>query len=415
MRLAGSRIWSLSLIGTLIVAGTVIPAFGAAKPGSACKKVEQVRVVKGVSLKCTKVGKKRVWRKVASIPVVVPAVEATPSPTPSASPSPAATTTPEPSPTPTVYIVPTSFDNLYENRNGISYAAWKSVSEAIEANADRGVKLEILVGPNTKPHFADYEEVVILLVRAFPKASLPPRTLVIQFSSDDIEWAETQYREKVPLADRSRIDFNERDGFIRGNCPMPTNCNGARQQTTLSGLSIIPHGVATVAIGARPDMRITNGMLEVHEYFHGMQRVQLLNKDLDSVGWPPAWFSEGSAEFMQNSVINRSDYETYRQYAQNNCDAACSSLSEERIVQFLIEAKDWSVPEGLNRWINYSLGSVIVEIFAAVGGHQSIIDFYEAVGTKLTFAQAFEKVYGKPWKDAIPIIAKTIYANVNNQ
>jgi len=405
-----------------VLLGTSLPALGVPKAGSLCKKAQQVRVLGNVSLKCVKVEKRFIWREVRSTPVVIPAVDVTPSPSPSPSATPNLTPNPNPASSPTqekttdpaIYIVPTSFQDLYEKRKGVSYAAWKSVSTTIEATADRGVKLEILIGPNTKPHFAGYEEVVNLLARAFPKASMPPRTLIIQFNSSDVDWAESQYRQKVPEADRSRIDFNERDGFIRGNCPMPDNCNGARQQTTISGWSIIPHGVASVSpIAASLDRRISTGMLEVHEYFHGVQRVPLINKDLGPGGWPPAWVGEGSADFIQNAVVNRGDFESYRKFARDNCDASCAVLSEKRIELFLTEARDGYVPEGFNRWTNYSLGSVIIEILAAVGGHESILALYEAIGSKLSFAQAFEKVYRTPWQEAIPIIAKTIYANTN--
>ncbi len=416
------RLTPTILIAALLMT-SVIPTFAKTKPGDTCKKAQQLRVVGSVSLKCVKVGKKFVWREVRSTPVAIPAVDVTPTPSPSPSASSSSTPSPSPSPSPTpekttdpaIYIVPTSFQDLYEKRKGVSYAAWKSVSTTIEATADRGVKLEILIGPNTKPHFNGYEEVVNLLARAFPKASLPPRTLVIQFNSSDIDWAEAQYQQKVPEADRSRIDFNERDGFIRGNCPMPNNCNGARQQTTISGWSIIPHGVASVSASAASlDRRISTGMLEIHEYFHGMQRVPLINKDLSPGGYPPAWVGEGSADFIQNAVVNRGDFESYRKMARDNCDISCVVLSEERIELFLTEAKDWNVPEGFNRWTNYSLGSVVMEVLAAVGGHESILALYEALGSKLPFAQAFEKVYRTPWQEAIPIIAKTIYANTNN-
>jgi hypothetical protein len=416
------RLTPTILIAALLMT-SVIPTFAKTKPGDTCKKAQQLRVVGSVSLKCVKVGKKFVWREVRSTPVAIPAVDVTPTPSPSPSASSSSTPSPSPSPSPTpekttdpaIYIVPTSFQDLYEKRKGVSYAAWKSVSTTIEATADRGVKLEILIGPNTKPHFNGYEEVVNLLARAFPKASLPPRTLVIQFNSSDIDWAEAQYQQKVPEADRSRIDFNERDGFIRGNCPMPNNCNGARQQTTISGWSIIPHGVASVSASAASlDRRISTGMLEIHEYFHGMQRVPLINKDLSPGGYPPAWVGEGSADFIQNAVVNRGDFESYRKMARDNCDISCVVLSEERIELFLTEAKDWNVPEGFNRWTNYSLGSVVMEVLAAVGGHESILALYEALGSKLPFTQAFEKVYRTPWQEAIPIIAKTIYANTNN-
>ena len=414
--------WTTIVMLAFVLLGTSLPALGVPKAGSTCKKAQQVRVVGNVSLKCVKSGKRFVWKEIRSKPAVIPAVEVAPSPSTSPSANPILTPSPSPTSSPTqekttdpaIYIVPTSFQDLYEKRKGVSYAAWKSVSTTIEATADRGVKLEILIGPNTKPHFTGYEEVVNLLARAFPKASMPPRTLVIQFNSSDIDWAESQYRQKVPEADRSRIDFNERDGFIRGNCPMPNNCNGARQQTTISGWSIIPHGVASVSpIAASLDRRISTGMLEVHEYFHGVQRVPLINKDLGPGGWPPAWVGEGSADFIQNAVVNRGDFESYRKFARDNCDASCAVLSEKRIELFLTEARDGYMPEGFNRWTNYSLGSVVIETLAAVGGHESILALYEAIGSKLSFAEAFEKVYRTPWQEAIPIIAKTIYANTN--
>ena len=422
MNRQNSLSWTTIVMLAFVLLGTSLPALGVPKAGSLCKKAQQVRVVGKVSLKCVTSGKKFIWKEIRSTPVVVPAVEVTPSPSPSPiatpnstpSPTPASSPTQEKTTDPAIYIVPTSFQDLYEKRKGVSYAAWKSVSTTIEGTADRGVKLEILIGPNTKPHFAGYEEVVNLLARAFPKASMPPRTLVIQFNSSDVDWAESQYRQKVPEADRSRIDFNERDGFIRGNCPMPDNCNGARQQTTISGWSIIPHGVASVSpIAASLDRRISTGMLEVHEYFHGVQRVPLINKDLGPGGWPPAWVGEGSADFIQNAVVNRGDFESYRKFARDNCDASCAVLSEKRIELFLTEARDGYMPEGFNRWTNYSLGSVVIETLAAVGGHESILALYEAIGSKLSFAEAFEKVYRTPWREAIPIIAKTIYANTN--
>ena len=115
MTLARSRLWSLCLITTLVVIGTVLPSSGAAKPGSLCKKVEQVRVVKGVSLKCVKAGKRLVWRKVATAPVVAPAAEVTPSP--SASPTPSTSASPTTSATPT----PSTPPDLVSFRNALVY------------------------------------------------------------------------------------------------------------------------------------------------------------------------------------------------------------------------------------------------------------------------------------------------------
>jgi hypothetical protein len=49
---------------------------------------------------------------------------------------------------------------------------------------------------------------------------------------------------------------------------------------------------------------------------------------------------------------------------------------------------------------------------AAVKGTDVLIDMYEEMGNGLKFDEAFAKIFGIAWKDAIPIIAKTIHANL---
>jgi hypothetical protein len=88
-------------------------------------------------------------------------------------------------------------------------------------------------------------------------------------------------------------------------------------------------------------------------------------------------------------------------------------MSESEIVRFLTEANGWKLPTGYNDGMNYSLGSVVVEILVAIRGQDSILALYEAMSKKMTFAEAFQNVYGISWNEAIPILAKTIYANNN--
>lgn len=405
----------ITAISSLLIAGLALPALpssAAIKAGTVCKKPQQVRVVKGDSFTCVKKGKKLVWRKSAVAPVVVPSVVATPSP--SLSPSP----TPEPTPTSTPTIVevksPTGFDDLFENRKGIAYGAWKKTAEVIALTPDRGIKLDIELGPNTKPHFDDYEGVVNLLGRAFPNSSVPPKTLVIQFNYQDMDWASAKFIEKVPSDEVRRIQNSEKNDFIKGNCQAPNSCNGARQASTSTGQSVIAHGVITLnPYDTYAINRFKTGMLEVHEYFHGIQRVPMLNKDLGPNGWPHAWFSEGSAEWVQNAVVNYQDFAAYERTSLTNCEGTCRGMSEVDLIRFFTEASGWNLPAGLGSWINYSLGSTAIEILVAIKGPDSIMALYEAMSTKLNFGQAFEKVYGMAWKEAIPILAKTIYAKNN--
>jgi hypothetical protein len=405
------RIGAISLVFIIALALPGIPSGAAIKAGSVCKKAQQVRVVKGVKFTCVKSGKKLVWRKSAVTAEIVSAAEVTPSP----SPSPIVSATPSPSPSIIEVTVPQGFADLFENRKGIAYGAWKKTAEIIAVSPDRGIKLDIELGPNTKPHFEDYEGIVNLLGRAFPNRSLPPRTLVIQFNYTDMDWASAKFLEKVPSEEVRMIQGNEKNDFIKGNCQAPNSCNGARQQTLSTGLSVIAHGVVTLnPLDTYTINYFKTGWLEVHEYFHGIQRVPMLNKDLGPNGWPHAWFSEGSADWVQNAVVNYRNFTAYERISLTNCNGTCALMSEAALIKFFSEANGWNVPDGLGSGINYSLGSTAIEILVALKGPDSILALYEAMSTRLSFAQAFEKVYGIAWKDAIPILAKTIYANNKN-
>jgi hypothetical protein len=56
----------------------------------------------------------------------------------------------------------------------------------------------------------------------------------------------------------------------------------------------------------------------------------------------------------------------------------------------------------------------VIEILAAVKGTDVLIDMYEEMGKGLKFDESFGKIFDLAWKDAIPIIAKTIHANLQN-
>ncbi len=103
-----------------IVAGSLLitnSAYGAVKQGSSCKKAGTTSTINGLKYTCVKSGKKLVWSK--GVKVSTPA----PTPTPTVTPSP--TPTPTPTPTAEPIVLPTSFEDLYEKRKGVSLAAWQ--------------------------------------------------------------------------------------------------------------------------------------------------------------------------------------------------------------------------------------------------------------------------------------------------
>ncbi|MFM7890180.1 MAG: hypothetical protein ACKO8S_05785 [Actinomycetota bacterium] len=184
-----------------------LPAIGAVKAGATCPRAGKVAVKSGNEFRCVKKGKKLVWVK-SSKGVAAPAPSA--SPTPSLSPSPSPTPTPSspesvaptPMATPTVTQsakpltfaetlwsrgengvfpiekqvfeipseIPTSWQDVYEKRLGIPYQAWLAISKNIAANASKLGRVELLVGPNTIPNYADIKRPMELVSRALPSA-----------------------------------------------------------------------------------------------------------------------------------------------------------------------------------------------------------------------------------------------------
>jgi hypothetical protein len=156
--------------------------------------------------------------------------------------------------------------------------------------------------------------------------------------------------------------------------------------------------------------RFLSGLLEAHEYFHSLQRMPIMNRDVRD--WPHAWFREGSAEWAANAVVHYDNFEAYLEFQKVNC-ADCSAITVEYIKEYLESAFANSLPAKFNQWHNYSMGSWLIEVLVALKGQEAIIEMYAQMGKRLTFNQAFKVIYGVEWSYAIPILAKTIYANLN--
>jgi hypothetical protein len=409
------RARTLALLFVLISSLTVPASVSAAvKQGDSCKKVGASSIAKGMKFTCVKSGKKLVWGK--GVKVIAPASNPSPKPTPSSSPTPTPSPSNSPSPTPTPtstptvepIVLPTSFEDLFVNRKGISLAAWQKSSEIIKANKSKAGTLEIFTGPNTKPNFDDYPTPVGLVSRLFPSKGEPARTIVIRYLYVDIEWAQTTLRSKLTAEDFTRLNNNEGGKVILGRCDESAkNCFGAMQQSTVSGLSLIIQGVPNPQSSV--DTRFATGMLEAHEYFHSLQRIPIMGK---TDVWPHAWFREGSAEWVQNMAVNYLDYKAYSYFLRADCLGSCQRLSEADIMEFLEKSYDNYTPAKFDQFLNYSLSSRFIEALVALKGPDTLIDMYAEMGKKLTFDQAFKNIYGVEWSYALPILAKTVYTNL---
>jgi len=403
-----------------IVAGSLVitnSAYGAVKQGSSCKKAGTTSTVNGLKYTCIKSGKKFVWSKGVKVPAPTPTPSAsaapTSSPTPTPTPTPAVTPSPTPTPTVAPIVLPTSFEDLFERRTGIQVAAWEKTSEIIKSNKSKTGTLEIYTGPNSKPSFDDYPAAIGLVSRMFPGRAEPSRTIVMRFKYVDLEWAESTLRSKLSAEDFTWLNNTENGKVIPRQCDDVTkNCRNAMQQSVpSSGLSIILQGIPNSENPNDPSekLRLGTGMLEAHEYFHSVQRIAIMGK---TNIWPHAWYREGSANWTQNMSVNYLDYKTYKEFFRLECLNSCKNLSEADIVEFLEKSKENYTPPKFDQFLNYSLSSRFIEALVALKGPDTLIGMYEEMGKKLSFDQAFKNVYGVEWSYAIPILAKTVHANI---
>lgn len=425
----------MGLITALILSTLTVAEAASPKAGSTCPKVGTKEVFKGKTFTCVKFGKKLVWNKGVAVaaakpsptpsPLPSPVISASPTPEPSLTPMPSPSSSPSATSSPSISSTPTqspasaptpkSFEDLFENRLGISFTAWKKSSEVIVASKAKIGSLEIYTGPNTKPYFDDYPTAVSLVSRLFPSRSEPAKTIVIRFNYKDLGWAESITREKIDANDYDQIQRSENNQFVSGNCDSITaNCRGARQQTGNSRVSVIMQGVENQLDTNDPTakLRFYSGMLEAHEYFHALQRIPIMGK---SNVQPHAWFREGSAEWVQNLTVNYQDFIKYQDYLRLDCNPTCLRLSEADIAEFLEKSNGESAGPKFDRWLNYSLGSHVIEALVALKGPDTLIEMYAQMSTRINFAEAFKNVYGVEWSYAIPILAKTIYANLRGR
>lgn len=368
--------------------------------GSECKKPNSFSKVNGTKVKCTKSGKKFIWQKVT--------IKKAPKGIQGESNEGKADSSGN-------VQLPTSFSDLVKNSAGIPRAAWAKASEVIESNSVRLGTLEIFTGSNTKVTFDDYPKALGLVSQLFPAREVPNQNLVIRYSFEDLDWAEKKVREMLSANDYQQLNRNENGRLITSNCDeVRKTCIGSKQLTTPSNINLLLQGIPQSYDVNDPNARerLYSGMLEVHEYFHSLQRIPMLNKEPRTEVWPHAWFREGSAEWVQNVTINQKNFDKYSSYRKNNCGGSCGELTEKDIIKYLKLANGNEVPPEFDRWLDYSLGSRVVEALVSISSPDSIIAVYEEMSRKVDFSGAFKKVYGLEWVDAIPLLAKAIHDNL---
>ena len=432
------------------------------KAGAKCTKAGANATAAGKKFTCIKSGKRLVWNKGVPIkaapkpslnPVFKP-VEPKPEPTPTSiatpipTPTPTPTSTPTPLPTPVEptlsmteklwsravngvfpiesekYPIPTevatTWQNAYANRDGIPFQAWSAISKNIATSPSKLGAVEILIGPNTVPNFADFKLRMELVSKALPKAKNVSKSRIFAFNFKDATWADQTFK---------RIYANETNAFKNRHAnAVDAICFKDREvcyqqafvDSNLEGVIFI----GMTDEGSREQLsqtfseysRATRGVVIGHEYLHTIQRVIFGDRWYLNEYASHSWFNDGMAVFIENAAANHNSFSTYMQFRATesaimypDCPYSfCVKVQKDQVQSFL------SIFNYSTNWLSYpyairnQMGARIIEILVALKGPDSLIDVYLYIASGKSFSQAFELVYGISYEAAKPIITSIV-------
>lgn len=319
--------------------------------------------------------------------------------------------TPKPTPTGKPWVPPTgpkNWDDVVQNADGIAYWAWKKAAQKVESSLAKLGVTEIIVSPNGVPDNPVPLVALNLVSRLSTNYEEPKKVVIIYAGEKDIEWGQKQI-DDFCAGWACGYDVA---GEAKKACDVPvTPCWGGlavRNQRTN-----VPMIYMTASDWGKTDPGHTSGTLEAHEYFHTVQAVLLANG-----GWTqvPRWLIEGGATWVQRASVYSSSFDMYE--VQRNRDNS-ETLSRNKPTAAWLEkfldpdyTTGWDKWNGseYHRWAIYDIGALASEVLVAIGGPDKFLDLYKVTGSGMSFAQAFESIYGILWRDGAKIIANAIVA-----
>ena len=413
------RSLALAIILCLLCLSLPAHSVAAAKAGSACPKFGKTAVIGGKKFTCVKSGKKSIWNK--GVATKDPGTGVKKTDEEKSSPT-AGTKWPVPS------KMPSSFADLYENREGISYSAWLKTAKAMSANAGKVPPLDVLIGPNTKPWSSNHEEVIKQVSQAFPNQITPKKLYVIFYNFNDQGWAQSKIKEIVTADEFSQWNRNEGGALVTSNCqPDLKDCLGAKAKNLRNNeiafaLMGVSNQVGMLEVNGskygNPGVAESNqkGMVLAHEYFHNLQSGPMsLAQSLQRSDFPPTWITEGTATLVQNAVINSASYEKFMNYRKNSVGELIERQGiEEEFIKNFLSQKAWIAEPnwgGASPDWSYQLGARVMEALVSLGGTDSVLEIHNLMSKKTGFDAMFKTIYGLSFEEAVPVIAKALAAN----
>jgi hypothetical protein len=403
--------WIFGLV--LLLSATSVEAFSAnpPKPGSECPKQGITKISQGKKYTCVKRAKKFSWNKGVPFKRANQVVSLAGSTVPTPSPAPTSDSATSSGQSETISTssfappqTPTSFDDLIENYEGISYAAWLKSREKIRQSTSMAPQLKLKLGPTTSLTYTTPEIPYDNVWRLYSNFKFSPDPILLAFNFEDRDWAITESERLLP----GTIYADWMRNLV---CATKERCGGGGAFRDQAGRTVVVIGVGSQNLNSRV------GTLEAHEFTHVVQLMQMssTNPWPHKDPWPPTWYWEGQATFTQSISMFTESFEAYLANRKTSVNLQQNSLYTAEYLEnyFQINPPN-SWYQSYDSWRQYDLGSLFVEVLIALKGPDAPMEIWTYANTGMGFAQAFEKVFNISFKTALPIISKAIQLQIQS-
>jgi hypothetical protein len=382
----------------------------AVKAGSSCSSAGVKKVVSGKSYTCVKSGKKLGWSKGVSVPIAKPAIAKNSSPEATSSP-----VSKHPA-------VPTSFDDLWEKRDGIVYGVWSKVVNEYKSNQSKMPEFVIYRGANTPTYISekDLRSALSDVAQLYASYEMPKKVVLFYYSRADLE-SMTQTAKDVMGPEFQKAYDSHGGPLVK--CNVPGDCDDGDAYVGLDGTGYMAVGVS---IKPTPDMkaRYEVANAETTEFYHCIQQnFYAINKSsqpkvngLSAPNKPPHWLSSSSENTTSQVLASKNNYEAFAR-TQNSYKDWARRLGIDFTTAWVDDYVD--IKNVNNMWSDnrfYAagrnsmfMGGMINNILISIKGPSVMLDFHREMSAGATFEEAFKKKFGVSWTSVSPLISKVVY------
>lgn len=275
--------------------------------------------------------------------------------------------------------------------------------------------MEILIGPKSGILNKNPLEATQITSRLYSGFAQPKDLKFVSYSYEDIPWAQNLINTLIDDEDLlNLIQSPNRGGKenARATCSTVERCHSSQPFTNRAGKSFVIAGYTPSRVNNEGE---TKGELQSHEFTHVIQQHQFIGSSLELDGlaslkqYVPWWLVEGGADFGGFASKYYLSYEDYLQGRMR--DVYRSPKNDKSWYEEFIN------PPSNQYWIQfdssgeiYNVGFMITEILSALKGPGVQMEIIRLIANGKSMDQAFESIFGTPWKSAVGEIAALISA-----